>query len=251
MYDVILADPCWRYRNVKTGGSHTSGSAQKYPTMSLAELRGMPVKAIAAPASVLFLWATTPLGDDPYRVLEDWGFSYKTRWYWHKVGRMGLGYWTRGEVEELLIGTRGNVKAWRSSLSNYLETEDSDTLLWRIFEQATRHTRATSEPEYLLRDLEFIAHMAQGGDVLHTKPAGHSKKPEEIQERIEALTPDARRVELFATRPRAGWDTFGLALDPAHDFRSPEFWDVLRRTAEGPPPLVPEEVRPADHAGPA
>ena len=222
MYDVILADPCWRYRNVKTGGSHTSGSAQKYPTMSLAELRAMPVKSIAAPASVCFLWATTPLGDDPFRVLEDWGFSYKTKWYWHKVGRKGIGYWTRGEVEEVLIGVRGPLKAWRSSLSNYLE---GDGTLAEVF--------AREDDEL----------------VLHLKPEGHSKKPEAVQERIEALMPDARRVELFATRPRAGWDTFGLALDPSHDFRSPEFWDVLRRTAEGSPPPVPEEVRPTDDTG--
>jgi N6-adenosine-specific RNA methylase IME4 len=80
---------------------------------------------------------------------------------------------------------------------------------------------------------------------LHTKPEGHSKKPEDVQDRIEALMPNARRLELFATRTRPGWDTVGLALDPAHDVRSPEFWDVLRRTAEGPPPLLPEDVRPA------
>lgn len=240
MYDVILADPCWRYRNVKTGGSHTSGSAQKYPTMSLAELRAMPVRDIAASSSVLFLWATTPLGDDPYRVMEDWGFSYKTKWYWHKVGRMGLGYWTRGEVEEVLIGTRGSVKAWRSSLSNYLE--EGRTLL-EVF--------AEEEPGFP-RDGHCNACGTVWDTVLHVKPEGHSKKPEAVQDRIEALTPaDARRLELFATRTRRGWDTVGLALDPAHDFRSAEFWDVLRRTAEGSPPPVPEEVRPADDAGPA
>jgi len=29
-YNVIYADPGWKYDNEKTGGSHKSGAAQKY-----------------------------------------------------------------------------------------------------------------------------------------------------------------------------------------------------------------------------
>ncbi len=41
-YHMILADPPWKYRNTKTGGSHTSGAAQKYPTLTVSETRTHP-----------------------------------------------------------------------------------------------------------------------------------------------------------------------------------------------------------------
>lgn len=219
-FDVILADPSWAYRNLRTGGSHKSGSAQRYPTMALEEIVALPVGALAATDAVLFLWAPPPLGADPYRVVEAWGFTFKTEWYWHKVGRKGTGYWTRGCVEKLLIGVRGKVKAWRSNLDNWIEggwTDDEDAF----------------------------------DGVFESKPEGHSRKPAVVRQMIEYLTPDVevclgcgrptkdrdcgcpagtgmrptRRVELFSTQPEVpGWDHFGLAIDPSHDFRDPAFW---------------------------
>ena len=40
------------------------------------------------------------------RVMEAWGFTYKSLIVWDK-GRDGTGYWVRGRVEILLTGTRG------------------------------------------------------------------------------------------------------------------------------------------------
>lgn len=121
-YETLLLDPSWSYKNVRTGGSHTSGAAQKYATMPTDLITRLPVWDVAARNSVCFLWATTPFGGDPYGVLAAWGFTFKTEWYWHKIRRNGTGYWTRGCVEKLLIGTRGKVPAWRSNIDNYFAT---------------------------------------------------------------------------------------------------------------------------------
>ena len=56
---------------------------------------------------------------------------------------------------------------------------------------------------------------------------------------IELLTPGARRLELFATERSVGWDVYGLALDPTHDFRLSTFWEGLL----GHHPDVSLEVR--------
>lgn len=195
-YDVIYADPCWSYRNLKTGGSHTSGSAQKYPTMTLDELASMPVNRLVHKDSVCFLWSTVPLGTYPFDLLEAWMYDYKTKWFWHKVGRKGLGYWTRGCVEEVFIGVRGNVKAWRSDLDNWIEGGGPE------------------DPEAF-------------DGVFESKPEGHSRKPAMVRQMIELLTPGASRVELFATERVPGWASYGLALDPSHDFRDPAFWSSI------------------------
>jgi len=55
------------------------------------------------------------------QTMKAWGFKYKTKITWHKTGRLGLGYWFRGEVEELLFGVRGKVKAFRCQLPNFIE----------------------------------------------------------------------------------------------------------------------------------
>lgn len=204
LFDVIYADPCWSYRNVKTGGSHVSGAAQKYPVMSVAEIAALPVKEIANPAgSVLALWGTVPLGKDPYLVMEAWGFEFKTEWFWRKVGRKGTGYWTRGMMEKLLIGVRGKVPAWRSNLDNIID--------------------------------------AGLDDEASITPTGHSQKPEAFIRRLESLTLRApSRCELFASLHSAKianaaeadsdgyptpWSCYGLEL--GHDFRDPNFWAGL------------------------
>jgi N6-adenosine-specific RNA methylase IME4 len=199
-YDVLYLDPPWRYRNVKTGGSHTSGAAQKYPTLSLGEMQALPIRGLTSRDCVCALWATTPLGRDPYDLLESYGFEYKTELYWHKVGRKGTGYWLRGEVEKLLIGTRGTIKAWRHNRANWFEEPTPDDELF-----------SETPPTGLAR-----------------KPGPHSRKPAAFRDLLMALTPGAHRAELYATERVDGWDSFGLDLDPAHDVRDPAFWAALK-----------------------
>ncbi|MCK9593972.1 MAG: MT-A70 family methyltransferase [Methanoregula sp.] len=122
-YQVIVADPPWEYRNKKTGGTMKSGSVAKYPTMSLDEICGLNVPEISEKNAVLFLWGTTPLADYPFEVMESWGFKYKTKIYWIKTGRLGLGYWFRGRVEECLVGIKGKVPAFRCQRPNAIQSK--------------------------------------------------------------------------------------------------------------------------------
>lgn len=118
MFNILYVDPPWSYRNKKTGGSHTSGAVQQYPVLTTEELAELPVQKILQKDAVCFLWATIPMLPDGLQVLSSWGFKYKTSILWHKTGRLGTGYWFRGEAELLLFGTRGKVPAFRSSLRN-------------------------------------------------------------------------------------------------------------------------------------
>jgi N6-adenosine-specific RNA methylase IME4 len=121
-YNIIYPDPPWSYDNKKTGGSMKSGAAQKYPVMTTEEIARLPIKEIADKNSMLFLWATVPMLPDALYVMQAWGYKYKTKITWHKTGRVGLGYWFRGEVEELLFGIRGKVPAFRCQAPNFIET---------------------------------------------------------------------------------------------------------------------------------
>ncbi len=120
MYQVIYADPPWAYRNRKTGGSHRSGAAQHYPTLTPAEVAALPLPPLDQRSATLWMWCTVPLLPEILPVMQAWHFTYKTALVWHKTGRKGIGYWFRGEAELLLLGIRGRVPAFRSPLPNVI-----------------------------------------------------------------------------------------------------------------------------------
>lgn len=123
LYDIIYADPPWAYRNKKTGGSMISGSFAKYPTMSTNEISELPVSNIASKNSVLFLWATVPLMPEALQVMDAWKYKYKTMITWRKIMSLGMGFWFRGQCEHLLLGVRGNVKAFRLQEPNFIQAK--------------------------------------------------------------------------------------------------------------------------------
>jgi len=159
-YQIIYADPPWSYRNKKTGGSMASGSMAKYPTMSLQEIKSLPISDIAAKDSVLFLWATTPLLPEAFEVMKAWGYHYKTSLYWRKIMSLGMGFWFRGQVEQLLFGIKGKIKAFRIQKVNFIQTKALR------HSQKPREFRKLIEQTGLLPRIELFARQkTEGWDV--------------------------------------------------------------------------------------
>lgn len=165
-YAVIYADPPWGYRN-----RGTRAAAEKhYRTMSIGDIKSLPVADIAAEDCVLFLWATFPMLPEALAVVEAWGFRYKTAAFvWAKRNRKspgwfwGLGNWTRSNPEVCLLAVRG------------------------------RPARVSASVHSLI-----------------CAPVGkHSAKPQQARARIEALLGDVPRIELFARERAPGWDCWG------------------------------------------
>lgn len=127
-YDVIYADPPWSYENKKTGRTNGdqpegSGAHTKYDLMTLKDICSLPVKQMSNKNAVLFLWATVPLMPEAFKVIESWGFKYKTMLTWRKVMSLGMGYWFRGQCEHLIFATKGNVKAFRMQKTNFYQSK--------------------------------------------------------------------------------------------------------------------------------
>ena len=72
-YEIIYADPPWRYSAKKVQGA----AENHYPTMSIDELCALPVAELAAKDSALFMWATFPQLPEALRLIRAWGFTYK------------------------------------------------------------------------------------------------------------------------------------------------------------------------------
>jgi len=121
-YKIIYADPPWKYRNNRTGGSMLPQDVY-YPKMTTKEICDLPVQDISDKDSVLFLWSTVPMIEDAFCVLKAWGFKYKTMLFWRKIMSLGLGFWFRGQVEILLMGIKGKIKAFRIQKANIIQAK--------------------------------------------------------------------------------------------------------------------------------
>lgn len=110
-YQIIYADPPWKYDRNKV-----QGAAEKhYPCMGVTELCSLPINTLADKDCVLLLWTTYPKLPDALNVIKAWGFEYKTTAFvWIKQNKsgngcfFGLGFWTRGNSEICLLATKGH-----------------------------------------------------------------------------------------------------------------------------------------------
>ena len=119
-YNVIYADPPWAFETFSANGHGRSAEAH-YDCMSLDGIQALPVPEVAAKDLVLLLWARDPMLPAAFDLIKAWGFEFKTvGFYWAKLNKSapglcispedfftGVGYWTRGNVEQCLLATRG------------------------------------------------------------------------------------------------------------------------------------------------
>lgn len=168
-FNIIYADPPWYYR-----GGGNGGARRHYSLMTTSEICALPVRELAAPDCVLFLWVTFPALPETFDVIKAWGFTYKTvAFCWVKQNPkspgwfFGMGNWTRANAEICLLATKGNPKR-----------------------------AAADVPQLIVTPREE-----------------HSKKPDETRDRIVRLMGDLPRVELFARQSPPGWDVWGNEVD--------------------------------------
>ena len=145
-YGVIYAHPPWLSRTRSDKGKEKSPE-QHYDCMSLNDICSMGVKDIALPDSVLLMWVCDPMLDQAFKVIDAWGFKYKTVGFtWAKTNKntmgffTGLGYWTRGNPEMCLLATRGRPKRISKSVNQL------------IISQRQRH----SEKPLIHKDIEDL-----------------------------------------------------------------------------------------------
>lgn len=107
-FRVIYADPCWSYNDkCEAGGVQSRGAEGVYPTMSIEQICALPVKEITEDNSVLFLWVTSPLLEDSFKVIKEWGFKYKSSFVWDKIAH-NMGHYNSVRHEFLLVCTKGS-----------------------------------------------------------------------------------------------------------------------------------------------
>lgn len=117
-FGCIYADPPWLYDNQST----RSATHKHYEGLSVEQLCDLPIERLAADASHLHLWTTNAFLKASFRVIEAWGFEFKSTFVWVKT-EMGIGNYWRNSHEILMTAIRGDAKHfYDASLMSWIET---------------------------------------------------------------------------------------------------------------------------------
>lgn len=221
MFDLIHADPPWRYDDKS---ENRGGASRHYQTMSLEDMMKMNVSDLANDPCVLFMWTTGPQLEDSMTLMRAWGFSYRTMgfvWvkrtpkHWENVAfrvrrlirntisvRLGISPRMVGkaqvpvsEVMELITpGLMRNVSKdfWHWGQGHYTRS-NAEIVLVGVRAKKRGLQRMDKGIHQVLEDLF----------------QGHSVKPDEIYRRLEALYGDVKRLDMFTRRNQPGWSALG------------------------------------------
>lgn len=184
-YQVIYADPPWFYNDRRKNGSKFGGGAfNHYPLMKTQDICKLKVAELADKDCLLFIWVTFPNLIDGLEVIKAWGFEYKT-----------LGFaWIK-------TNARQNLKQGMLLPTDYIDD----------FFGVGFYTKSNCEVCLIGvkgKPSNLIKSNGVSSTVISPREE-HSKKPEEVKERILELVGDVPRVELFARRKSEGWDIWG------------------------------------------
>jgi len=169
-YKTIYADPPWQFSNRTGKMAPEHKRLLRYPTMKLEEICNLPIRQLAEEDSHLYLWVPNALLFEGLKVMESWGFHYKTNLIWYKTRKdggpdgRGVGFYFRNVTEMLLFGIRGRMRTLKPGRTQV--------------------------------------------NILPSRKREHSRKPDEFYNLIEECSPGPY-VELFARFKREGWDQWG------------------------------------------
>ena len=170
-FSTVLADPPWQFQNRTGKMAPEHRRLSRYPTMSLDEIEQLPVNHVVEETAHLYLWVPNALLAQGLRVMDGWGFQYKTNIIWYKVrkdggpDRRGVGFYFRNVTEMILFGVRG-------------------------------------------KKARTLGPGRRQENILVSRKREHSRKPDEQYDLIEACSPGPF-VELFARGARKGWFCWG------------------------------------------
>ncbi|RQZ60321.1 S-adenosylmethionine-binding protein [Burkholderia sp. Bp9004] len=177
-FKTILADPPWQFQNRTGKVAPEHKRLNRYGTMTLDDIKALPVAAAAEDTAHLYLWVPNALLPDGLDVMKAWGFNYKSNIIWQKVRKdggpdgRGVGFYFRNVTEILLFGVRGkNARTLPPGRSQV--------------------------------------------NIMCTQKREHSRKPDEQYPLITSCSPGPY-LEMFARGERPGWAIWGNQADESY-----------------------------------
>lgn len=111
-YQIIYADPPWEQKRGPDWGSNGVSKPLPYPTLTVEQIKKLPVKELSSKSSHLYLWVTNKYIEDAYDIARSWGFNPSCLLTWIKPKHgIGIGGTYVQTTEHLLFARRGTLIA--------------------------------------------------------------------------------------------------------------------------------------------
>jgi len=177
-FSTILADPPWQFSNRTGKMAPEHKRLKRYETLSIQEIKLLPISMFAAEKAHLYLWVPNALLQWGLDTMQAWGFEYKSNIVWYKVRKdggpdgRGVGFYFRNVTELVLFGVRG-------------------------------------------KNNRTLAPGRSQTNIVVKQKREHSRKPDEIYDIIERCS-SPKYLELFARQRRPNWTVWGNEAPEEH-----------------------------------
>ena len=208
-FDPVIINPPWPYKLNKVQGEN------HYPTLTVEQLKKIPIRSVMSTDNILYLWTTNPFLDKAFELLKAWGLEYRTNGFtWIKTYKngqpiKGMGYYTRNSGESLLCGEFGDGFS-KYMLKEHMPEACSEVEA-RLLIAKTKSGKATKLIEN--HSVGDIIHTIDHG-VLISETGKHSEKPmDKLLEKLRILYGSnwekMNKLEVFCRDPKDGFTCFG------------------------------------------
>ena len=211
-FDVIVADPPWSFKDSLKMSDVARGAKANYDTMTISDIKQLDVRSICAPTgAVLCLWVPGSLLQEGLDTMKAWGFKHKQTYVWVKTKK-------QIKIEKEFYRTvKGITKSVKDGmplslvLTNYT-VNLLETLAFgmgRLFRQTHEICLVGISNNRVYKKLRNRSQRS----VSFGENLKHSSKPEHLQDSLEIMFPECKKLEMFARRVRPGWTCLGNEID--------------------------------------
>lgn len=214
-FQIFVADPPWNFLDKLKQSDVKRGASSHYNIMTMVDIKNLPVKDLIHPeGSILALWVPSALLQDGLDIMKAWGFNFKQTYIWIKqkkdpVKQMRIKKKKNSNIEEILSTTSKLIDSF--NLNNTLGFG-----MGRAFRNCHEICLIGTSNNKIYKKLKNRSQRT----VSFAPNLKHSAKPENLQDSLDIMFPEAKgKIELFARRQRTGWTCLGNEIGDMLDIR--------------------------------
>ncbi len=214
-FNIIVADPPYSFSDKLTMTDVPRGAQANYDVLNMKAIKELEVESIAADDALLALWVPSSMLQDGLDIMKLWGFEQKQTFVWAKTVKEPLSKWIKKELASLKDLNKQGVK--KSSPADWLKLISRLGISASILNDYVlafgmgRTFRQTHEICLIGTRGKIYTKLKDKSQrsVLFDVNLKHSAKPEGLQDRLELMFPDTKKLEMFARRKRYSWSCVG------------------------------------------
>jgi len=200
MFDLIVADPCWKFNDKLSMSSVKRGAESQYAVLDDSDIINLNVKSIANQNSVLALWVPSSKLSVGLECCNSWGFKNIVQTFcWVKTKKKPL-----EKLEKALINSLKKSTDQKQTICDEIDKFDLNDVLNFYMGRTFRNTHEIAIIATKGKVTKLVKNKSQRS-VFLGGIAKHSEKPEDLQNKLDLIFPQANKLELFARRARNGW----------------------------------------------